>query len=637
MATEREEAIYVIKTEGVSAAAADFAKVGAAAEAMSSRVANASKKAEQMLLPIFESGGEISSLFKRWDKKAKIGGLSAGKWNLGSKSYGFSALFDNLGLKNEIKDRVGALQGLRSAFLKNQDSTIRNSLRQSFLAQRSIMSSGLANLMCTLSRQPLMLGYTPSVQGWNQSDIDELYRQKDDKARKEREDRFAAVRNKYSWLFTSGYDPDRRNEIQRQLFGRNKTQPHSDFEGGAGGSGRGNGGGGSGSEGGGGTIIPPMPPPTFSEKVDALTGRITNSNLFKGLNSVTSLLGKIHRIVGWIAKILSIGREHFFMSKQSSMAGLLDEMGTRRGLVPYMNQEIALGGVAASASALHAKIAANRANLVYGGGGGAYMEAARLFGVSHLGSNKYGLATNSEWLRNIASRMETLDEEGKIALANTVGLSPEQFYAMRKGTSGYEAHRERNRTYNEKFSEFWADNGVVAKMFRSVLGDAFGPYLQGMQSRLMEGREGQYHQDASEEWVESWGRLKIAFDEFCGIIGDALLPILSSLALALSFLLKAVNMILAPLTKLLGAPFRLINKVFGDVGKDIVSQPPSNMSAEQYYDVENQQPNISINIGTVNDNDLGIAPGASNEDKRKAYADFFGDVAERIGTNARRA
>lgn len=631
MATEREEAIYVIKTEGVSAAAADFAKVGAAAEAMSSRVANASKKAEQMLLPIFESGSEISSLFKRWDKKAKIGGLSAGKWNLGSKSYGFSALFDNLGLKNEIKDRVGALQGLRSAFLKNQDSTIRNSLRQSFLAQRSIMSSGLANLMGTLSRQPLMLGYTPSVQGWNQSDIDELYRQKDDKARKEREDRFAAVRNKYSWLFTSGYDPDRRNEIQRQLFGRNKTQQHLDFEGGAGGSGRGSGGGGSGSDGGGGTIIPPMPPPTFSENVNALNGRIANSNLFRGLDSVTALLGKIHRIVGWIAKILSIGREHFFMSKQSSMAGLLDEMGTRRGLVPYMNQEIALGGVAASASALHAKIAANRANLVYGGGGGAYMEAARLFGVSHLGSNKYGLATNSEWLRNIASRMETLDEEGKIALANTVGLTPEQFYAMRKGSRRYEEHRERNRTYNEKWSDWWKNTNMGTEQ------DSVGYALQQMIGELLGGRDSRYHQEASEEWLESWGRLKVAFDEFCGVIGDLILPILSSLALALNFLLKIVNLLLSPLAKFVGNIFRLFNKVIGEVGGDIEKQPPKNMPPSQYYEIENQQPSVSISIGTVNDNDLGIAPGASNEDKRKAYADFFGDVAERMGANARRA
>ena len=82
---------------------------------------------------------------------------------------------------------------------------------------------------------------------------------------------------------------------------------------------------------------------------------------------------------------------------------------------------------------------------------------------------------------------------------------------------------------------------------------------------------------------------------------------------------------------------KLFNKAIGEVGGDIEKQPPKNMPPSQYYEIENQQPSVSINIGTVNDNDLGIAPGASTEDKRKAYADFFGDVAERIGTNARRA
>jgi len=84
------------------------------------------------------------------------------------------------------------------------------------------------------------------------------------------------------------------------------------------------------------------------------------------------------------------------------------------------------------------------------------MEAARLFGVSIHGSGKYGLATNDEMLRHIARRMGQLDPESQIALANTMGLSPEMFWAMKDGLSNYQ-----NRMFNAStFLDRYSNEGV---------------------------------------------------------------------------------------------------------------------------------------------------------------------------------
>lgn len=97
-----------------------------------------------------------------------------------------------------------------------------------------------------------------------------------------------------------------------------------------------------------------------------------------------------------------------------------------------------LGGDAASASALLGRFSKERSMLAYGGNGGAMMEAARLFGIGIMGSGEHGFATNDEFIRNIISVMSKSSPERRVAIANTLGLTPYQTWAFSKGQAYYD-------------------------------------------------------------------------------------------------------------------------------------------------------------------------------------------------------
>lgn len=137
-----------------------------------------------------------------------------------------------------------------------------------------------------------------------------------------------------------------------------------------------------------------------------------------------------------------------------------------------------LGGDAASASALLGRFSKERSMLAYGGNGGAMMEAARLFGIGIMGSGEHGFATNDEFIRNIISVMSKSSPERRVAIANTLGLTPYQTWAFSKGQAYYDyltrnslADNVMNFIGGERLSNWDKEkSGENALRFKSALG-----------------------------------------------------------------------------------------------------------------------------------------------------------------------
>lgn len=215
-------------------------------------------------------------------------------------------------------------------------------------------------------------------------------------------------------------------------------------------------------------------------------------------------------------------QEWFNLFKSSLSSGLSNGYDATE-LVRQGNLIRMLGGDAASASAWNAKFATAKAMMAYGGNGGSFMEAARLFGVNVFGSGAMGFATNKEFMENIAKRMGSLDLNGKLALAKTVGLSPEQFWAVK---DGYKSYMDR---YNS------------AQMAYSRM-DKYG--VGGLYD----------HRSAAinENLVEAWGKFIILAKDLGRILSIALIPYLTKFINVINWFLNVINNSIGWIFKLFG-------------------------------------------------------------------------------------
>lgn len=286
----------------------------------------------------------------------------------------------------------------------------------------------------------------------------------------------------------------------------------------------------------------------------------------------------------------AVAENWFNMFKQSLVGGL----SSGNSAFELSNQQKLLrmfGGDAASASAFNAKIATARAMLAYGGSGGALMEAARLFGVGFTGSGEYGFATNREFLNNVARRMGSLGAGGKIALANTVGLSPEMFWAMKDGEEMFQKRMSYSQTFMDK-----------------AYGDSiFG--LHDTESRAI-----------TESFTVEWGRFLDVLKEFVRVLSTIILPILTGLLQTLTFIFNIINAILGPIFKIIGS---ILNRIVSN--NDILSDPSSasNMAIsdhDAYRNMLDNANNIS-NSRSVNIQNVNIS---TNESLSNSNASSFG-------------
>lgn len=185
-----------------------------------------------------------------------------------------------------------------------------------------------------------------------------------------------------------------------------------------------------------------------------------------------------------------------------------DELQAQRSAI------MRLSGDPASASALMKRLSVDRAMIAYGGSGGSAMEAARLFGVNILGSGEYGFATNSEFMRNVAKRMETLSQSGKVALGNLLGLDKEQMWQVSRGVTEY-------------------DKITNAKTSRQ---EAYG--LDSIHS--------DWYKLTAQDAELAYGRWKNALEEFKSVLGEWLNPVAEMFTNAGSSILEWLSKIMSP-------------------------------------------------------------------------------------------
>lgn len=203
--------------------------------------------------------------------------------------------------------------------------------------------------------------------------------------------------------------------------------------------------------------------------------------------------------------------EWFSLFKSSLSSGLSNGYDASE-LVRQRNLIRMLGGDAASASAWNAKFATAKAMMAYGGNGGSFMEAARLFGVNVFGSGAMGFATNEEFMENIAKRMGSLDQGGKLALAKTVGLSPEQFWAVK---DGYKSYMDRYNSAQMSYSRMDKDGVGGLYDYRSAA--------------------------INENLVAAWGKFIILAKDLGKILSLALIPYLTKFINVINWFLKVIN------------------------------------------------------------------------------------------------
>lgn len=251
-----------------------------------------------------------------------------------------------------------------------------------------------------------------------------------------------------------------------------------------------------------------------------------------------------------------------------------------------------MGGKPEDNIALVQRIAQERASLLWGGDGGKYLSAARRFGVDISGSGRGGLATENEWLRNIAIRMMELDPEGKLALANEAGLSREQMWMVSNGVKYYDWASSR-RTLAQM-----AWGGLLGK-------DIYTDNLQ---------------KESQNFWTD-FSTFMMTFKEFVGSIGEILLPVINLMLAALYGIFGLLNLVLKPIATLVGKIFSLLNISYWANKNMMESSIPNYGKYDMGLVRETAfaHPNASIKTGDI----IIQSPAANTTDAAEELADKF--------------
>lgn len=289
-----------------------------------------------------------------------------------------------------------------------------------------------------------------------------------------------------------------------------------------------------------------------------------------GILAAGAALAILRRIVtSLFAPLSAMADEVFkFYRTRHQMGGLNNGELSKMGWAGYI-----MGGKPEENYALMARIAEERASLLWGGNGGKYMSVARRFGVDISGSGAGGLATEREWLRAIAIRMQELDSSGRLALANEAGLSREQMWLVSNGLRYYD----------------WASS-------RRTLGQmAWG----GM---LGEDVYTDNFQKESQNFWTDFGAFMMVFKEFWGSVSEILLPVINLILELLTGIFGLLNLVLKPIATLIGKIFSLLNISFWNNMANMESSIPNygkydmGMMQTTMY----QHPNANIKVGDIN-------------------------------------
>lgn len=265
-----------------------------------------------------------------------------------------------------------------------------------------------------------------------------------------------------------------------------------------------------------------------------------------------------------------------------------------------------IGGDAASASALWNKLSSERAMIGYGGSGGAMMEAARLFGLNILGSGEYGYATNDELMRNVARLMPTLDRSGQIALANTLGLDPHQFWMLSHG---------------EKYYNYLSNQKSLLGLIRSNLNgdDDIGKEIFS-----------QEHTDAARRFEGAWKDFTVAMKEFGGVLGEAILPLLTIIIDFCNGITQVASAMLKPFASLMNL-LNIFSARFWQEEAAMSESPTAGSIGARIAGISASGGDraVTLNMGDISLNSLGLPQNATveqiSERLEKSIFDKLGD------------
>ena len=345
-----------------------------------------------------------------------------------------------------------------------------------------------------------------------------------------------------------------------------------------------------------------------------------------GLLSIISKFNKFRESIEKVIKGLKNFGDEVLQAKNAWQ--LMRESyayGTSTGsLSGQWNAIRALGGDAASASALWGRLSSERAMLGYGGTGGSMMEAARLFGVNIRGSGAFGYATNDELMHNVAKAMERLSPSGKRALADTLKLDDRMFWLVSHGQRYYQYRTQEDITARTLIG--------MGKEWTGMVGPGEG--------RLIYSRE---LQEDAMQWDKATSMLTNSFKELGGVLGEVLLPILNVFTKALSILVQVISWVLKGI-KTLFQPFidllRWVDSGFGLESETMQSTPSANEMQARIAQVNNQYSNasnrtVTINVGGVSLNTLGLDENATEDQVNKKVLQMFNNLGEEL-TDGRR-
>lgn len=225
----------------------------------------------------------------------------------------------------------------------------------------------------------------------------------------------------------------------------------------------------------------------------------------------------------------NLAEDAFKFRRQRNFLGIESTSGL---LTQYGIGSMMAGGTREEGIELINRIASERAGLLWGMGGGKYLEAAARFGVNIRGSGEAGLATEDEWMRAIAARMQELPQSGRIALANAAGLNASQMWQVSHGTGYYDWVTSRRTLSEDFYSKIpWIGGDTYTRNF----------------------------QEQSTDFRSDWALFKESFLELASSFAQVLIPLVNLILEILSGIMMILNLMFKPILTILGKILSFLN------------------------------------------------------------------------------
>lgn len=154
------------------------------------------------------------------------------------------------------------------------------------------------------------------------------------------------------------------------------------------------------------------------------------------------------------------------IAKFNTELSTMSEMtGVSRGVLLELGKESEkFGGSTQSMAALMSRARQAMQSFRMGQGGGAFEQAAAMYGLDISGTGQGGLATGLEMTRNIVAALEALpDKDSKLGLKNLLGISDADYQVFLQGTKAFDdlvekgGDNEKNLKGADEATKRWND------------------------------------------------------------------------------------------------------------------------------------------------------------------------------------